>query len=57
MTDTFYCFSCWRRLPLSVGWHEIPPNRRKQCTPCHHKMKEARHALRHRAAAHTPQTR
>lgn len=57
MNDTFYCFWCWRRLPLSGGYRLVPPNKRKQCMPCFTKTKEARHGLRHRAPAQTPPSR
>lgn len=57
MQDTFYCFWCWRRLPLSEGYRLVPPNKRKQCIPCFTKTKEARHGLRHRAPPHAPPSR
>jgi len=57
MNDTFYCFWCWKRLPLSEGYRLVPPNNRKQCIPCHRKTKEARHGIRHRTPPHAPAQR
>lgn len=41
---TFYCCWCSRRKPVSNGYREMS-RRRKKCTDCQHKSREAKNEL------------